>query len=86
MENPFSASDGHGGGVAAFPGSLLRKGVDPYDPNVTIEKLFGPDVKGRTLQEAIWATYQVGVCDESVRVVYKCRLSNSTLVVCVFLC
>lgn len=35
----------------------LLKGVDPFDPSMTIEKLFGPDLKGRMLQEAIWTTY-----------------------------
>lgn len=36
----------------------LLKGADPFDPSMTIEKLFGPDLKGRVLQEAIWSTYQ----------------------------
>ena len=35
----------------------VRKGVDPFDPTVSIQTLFG-DLKGRVLQEAIWGTYQ----------------------------
>ena len=66
MEIPINAPGHDGGSGTSVPGSLLKKGVDTYDPNVTIEKLFGPNVKGRTLQEAIWATYQVGVCEESL--------------------
>ena len=32
----------------------LLKGVDPFDEKSSIQSLFGTDLKGRVLQEAIW--------------------------------
>ena len=36
----------------------LLKGVDPFDEKASIQSLFGTDLKGRVLQEAIWNVYQ----------------------------
>ena len=45
--------------AALSPAIGPLQGVDIYDPAATVVDIFGSDLKGRLLQEAIWQTYQV---------------------------
>jgi hypothetical protein len=44
-----------GGGAAAIP---LKKGVDIWGPNVTVDDLFEGEVKGRLLLDKLFDLYQ----------------------------
>lgn len=52
MDPPHHSS----AGPNLHPGPL--KGVDIYREDATVTDIFGEDLKGRMLQEAIWSTYQ----------------------------
>lgn len=45
---------------AVLPGiAEIKEGVDRWDPTITVQDLFGPNVKGRVLLESLWDLYQV---------------------------
>ncbi len=44
------------------------QGVDIYNESATVTDIFGDQLKGRMLQEAIWSTYQVPGCQNTTDV------------------